>query len=172
MRVVWLALDAFLPGILGESIALNGDSTTVVAYLKKQGEYSFQVDVEFGTRDHGLDKTVHSDLIHKIHSGKGEHLGRPVELSRSGPSHWVVSPSLGVSCHLQGVRSSSWRLVCYQSKHETCCFLLVALDKKMCVSSTRSSDMEAKWLSISLEQSHCPLISPFTFLRRLVESDA
>ena len=37
MKAVQLTLDAFLPRIMGESDILMSDSTTVGAYLEKQG---------------------------------------------------------------------------------------------------------------------------------------
>ena len=61
--------------------------------FKEAKGYSFQGHVQFGT-DYGLDRTVLVDLVRKIHSGEEEHPSGPIELSRLGPSHRMITSSL------------------------------------------------------------------------------
>ena len=106
MKLVQLALNAFLPRILGESVVLVSDSATVMLYLKKTRGNCFQGDVLSSTGDYGLVGTAPGDAFCEIHPREEEHVGGPFESPRPGLSNVMVFPSPGVRCHLRGVRSS------------------------------------------------------------------
>ena len=78
-----------------------------------RGHY-FQDDVQSGARHRDLHKTALGDFVRDIHSREERHPIVPVELPRPNPFHQLISSSSGVQCHLRGVRSSSYGLVCYK----------------------------------------------------------
>ena len=137
-----LEMNAFLPRIVAESVVLMSDNTTVMAYLKKQEGTFSRVMCSFGSGDCRLRPAL-GDFDHQIHP-REEHRSGPVEPSRLGPSLWVVPTSLGVWCHLRGIQSFLWRLICYQSKHKA---------SILCVFSSRSHVMKARCFSTSWEWS-------------------
>ena len=63
---------------------------------KEAGVHCFQGDVQSDTGDCALTTTALSDLVCKINTREEEHLSKPVVPSRYGPSHRVVTSSLGV----------------------------------------------------------------------------
>ena len=106
--------------------------------------YGVQVDVQFGTRDHGLDRTALIDLICKTHSRVIEHPCRPVEQSKQGPSHLVV--------FLSRVVDAIWLV--FACPHIDLLAARVKTNLSLCVSSSGSLAMEARCFSASLEWSH------------------
>ena len=62
---------------------------------------------------------IHSISIGKVHSWQYGHFGKSLKLSRSDNSHRVVSSSLSVQGHLQGVWSSSNQSLRNLSQHKT-----------------------------------------------------
>ena len=105
-----------------------------------------------GTRDCGLDRTALGHLVHEVHSREKEQLSRPIEPSRSGSSHQVVTSFPGIRYSHEVFGPSYHRLVCYQNKREAL---------SLCVCGSGSHGEEARCFSISLEQSQCLNISPF-----------
>ena len=93
MVVVQLALNVFLPRILGVVVVLMSNKFTVVASQKKQGGTASSVMCSLAHEIVALTELPLGDLVRDIHSEEVEHSSRPVELSRPGPSHGMVSSS-------------------------------------------------------------------------------
>ena len=98
MKAIQLATNAFLPRILGELAILHEQCHHIGLSEEESGLY-FQGDVQFGTGNRGLNRTLLSDLVCELHSGE-EHLSVPVEPFRTGPPHKVVISFPGVRYHL------------------------------------------------------------------------
>ena len=95
-----------------------------------------------------------SSYLGEVHFREEKCSGGSVELPRSGP-YWVVSSYPGVWHNPQCLRSPSYRLVWYKSKHKA---------TYVCVSGSRSYGVETGHFSASMRWSQCLRLSPFTLL--------
>ena len=84
--VAQLTLNTFKQRVIGETLVLMSDNTTVVVYLKKQGWHGISRHVQIGYGDHCLVKSVHSYHNSRIRF-REEHSHWPFESSVSNLSH-------------------------------------------------------------------------------------
>ena len=54
--------------------------------------------MQSATGDRTLDRLALGDFVREIHSGEEQHLSVPVEMSKLGPSHRVITSSPVVRC--------------------------------------------------------------------------
>ena len=136
MKAIQSALNAFLDRLAGESVSMS-DNTTVVTYLKKEGDIS-KMMCDLARETVPWSDSLGSNLS-EIYPREKEYPGGSVELPRPGPSNGVVTSSLGIRRDLQGLQFPSYQCNCFQSKCQT---------TFMCVSIARSHGVETGRLPI------------------------
>ena len=116
MKVVQLALNIFLSGLLKESIALMSNNATVVACLKRQGGTVSRVICSLAQEIMAWSQLQLATLTANYIKGrKSIQLNQLSHADQVLPTEW----SSFSKCSMPSVRcmSSSCRLVYYKSKH-------------------------------------------------------